>query len=46
MPGFIPQNYQLDGFTYNDGDLLAVILHDMNAVLVSNKASSEVLPFH
>ena len=46
MPGFIPQNYQLDGFTYNDGDMLAVILHDMNAVLVSNKASSEVLPFH
>ncbi len=40
MPSFIPQNYQLDGFTYEDGDTLAVILHDMNAVLVANKNSS------
>jgi hypothetical protein len=46
MPNFIPQQYQLDGFTYVDGDLLAVIMHDMNAVLVTNKSSSEVVPFH
>jgi len=45
MPSFIPQNYQLDGFTYEDGATLATILHDMNAVLVANKASAEVLPF-
>jgi tetratricopeptide (TPR) repeat protein len=46
MPSFIPQNYQLDGFEYDDGDLLATILHDMNAVLVQNKGSADVLPFH
>jgi hypothetical protein len=46
MPSFIPQQYQLDGFTYTDGDLLAVILHDMNAVLVANKSAPEVVPFH
>ncbi len=46
IPSFIPRNYQLDGFTYKDGDTLAVILHDMNAVLVANKTSPEVLPFN
>jgi hypothetical protein len=46
LPSFVPQNYQLDGFTYEDGDTLAVILHDMNAVLVANKTSPDVLPFH
>lgn len=46
LPSFIPLNYGLDGFDYDDGDTLAVIEHDMNAVLVANKASDAVLPFH
>lgn len=46
IPSFIPLNYGLDGFDYDDGDTLAVIMHDMNAVLVANKASTAVLPFH
>lgn len=46
IPSFIPMDYGLDGFTYEDGDLLVVIHHDMNAVLVANQTSPFVLPFH
>lgn len=46
IPSFIPLNYGLDSFTYEDGDLLAVIANDMNAVLVANQSSPAVLPFH
>ena len=46
LPSFIPMNYGLDGFDYEDGDALAVIMHDMNRVLVANRTSTAVLPFH
>lgn len=46
IPSFIPLDYGLDSFTYEDGDLLAVIANDMNAVLVANQTSAAVLPFH
>ena len=46
LPAWIPRDYGLDGFEYEDGDPLAVILHDMNQVIVANRASPEVAPFH
>lgn len=46
IPAFIPLEYGLDAFTYEDGDMLAVIQHDMNQVLVENRSSDAVLPFH
>lgn len=46
LPSFIPLDYGLDGFDYTDGDLLAVIHNDMNQVIVDNRASAAVAPFH
>ncbi|MBW3534142.1 MAG: hypothetical protein KY453_02820 [Gemmatimonadetes bacterium] len=46
IPSFIPLDYGLDAFTYEDGDLLAVIQNDMNRRLVENRGSDAVLPFH
>jgi len=46
LPPWIPLNYGLDGFTYADGDTLAVILHDMNRRIVENRSRPEVAPFH
>lgn len=46
LPSFVPLNYGLDSFTYTDGDMLAVITNNMNAIIVANKASAAVLPFH
>lgn len=45
IPSFIPQDYGLDGFTYEDGDTLAVIHNDMNQVIVENRSSDAVVPF-
>ncbi len=45
LPSFIPLDYGLDAFDYEDGDQLAVIHNDMNAVIVANKSSSAVVPF-
>jgi tetratricopeptide (TPR) repeat protein len=46
IPAFIPRDNGLDSFDYEDGDTLAVIHNDMNAVLVENRTSEAVLPFH
>lgn len=46
IPSFIPLDYGLDSFDYEDGDTLCVIHNDMNAVLVENRSSSAVMPFH
>lgn len=46
IPPFIPGNFGLDSFDYEDGDELAVIDNDMNRVLVENRSSDAVLPFH
>lgn len=46
IPDFIPGNTALDSFTYEDGDALAVIGYNMNRILVENRASDAVLPFH
>jgi hypothetical protein len=46
LPSFIPGDYGLDRFDYEDGDNLAVIRYDMNRILVENRTSEAVLPFH
>ncbi|MEX2526119.1 MAG: hypothetical protein WEA09_00660 [Gemmatimonadota bacterium] len=46
LPSFIPMNFGLDGFNYEDGDMLAVILHNMNRAIVQNRSSAAVAPFH
>jgi tetratricopeptide (TPR) repeat protein len=44
IPSFVPTN--MDAFTYNAGAGTATITHNMNRVLVQNKADASVLPFH
>jgi hypothetical protein len=46
VPAFIPRAFEMDGFTYDVTARTAVMRHDMNRVLVQNKASAAVLPFH
>jgi hypothetical protein len=46
IPAFIPLDLGLDRFTYKDGDTVVTIHHNMNRVLVANRASDAVLPFH
>jgi len=46
LPNFIPLNRGLDAFTYRDGDQLATITHNMNRVIVQNRTSPAVAPFH
>lgn len=46
LPSWIPLDYGLDRFTFTDGDTIAVVAHNMNRVIVANRATNEVLPFH
>jgi hypothetical protein len=46
VPTFIPRAFEMDAFTYDVTARTAVMRHDMNRVLVQNKASAAVLPFH
>lgn len=46
IPSFIPKAFEMDGFTYDQTAKTVTIKHDMNRVLVLNKASVDVLPFH
>lgn len=46
IPAFIPTAFGMDGFTYDPAAKTAVMLFDMNRILVQNKASSDVLPFN
>jgi hypothetical protein len=43
---FIPLAFEMDAFTYDQAARTAVIRHDMNRVLVTNRTSPFVLPFH
>jgi hypothetical protein len=46
IPSFIPSGFEMDGFTYDAAAKTVIIKHDMNRVLVQNKTSPDVLPFH
>lgn len=46
VPEFIPGEFAMDAFTYDQAAKTVVIEHDMNRVLVQNKTSPFVLPFH
>lgn len=46
VPSFIPGAFAMDAFTYNAAAKTVVITHDMNRVVVQNKTSPFVLPFH
>ena len=45
IPSFLPAG-EMDAFTVDAANRQVTILHDLNAVLVANKASGLVLPFH
>lgn len=44
VPTFVPTN--MDAITYDAGAGTCTITHNMNKILVQNKASGAVLPFH
>lgn len=46
VPPFIPGEFAMDSFTYDAAAKTVVIDHDMNRVLVQNKTSPFVIPFH
>lgn len=46
IPSFIPGEGGMDGFDYDEANGTVVIHYDMNRVLVENRGSLEVLPFH
>ena len=46
IPSFIPKGFEMDQFTYDATAKTVIIKHDMNRVLVQNKTSPDVLPFH
>jgi hypothetical protein len=46
IPSFIPLAFGMDLFTYDSTAKTAVMAYDMNAVLVKNKTSADVLPFN
>jgi len=46
IPSFIPKAFEMDAFTYDATAKTVTIKHDMNRLLVQNKASVDVLPFH
>ena len=45
IPAFIPKNQEMDAFTYDKAAGTCTIKHNMNKVIVTNKASQEVVPF-
>lgn len=46
IPSFIPLNGGLDDFMVDDATGNITMLHDMNQVIVTNKTSQDVAPFH
>ena len=46
LPSFIPGDAAMDAFDYDEAAGTVVIHHDMNRVLVENRGSPAVLPFH
>lgn len=45
IPGFIPNNFDMDDFTYDTESGIVTMAFDMNAVIVANKTSPFVVPF-
>ena len=45
VPAFLPAN-GMDSFTYDPVTMVCIITNNLNAILVQNKASELVLPFH
>lgn len=46
IPSWIPGDYGMNSFDYEDGDDLAVIDVNLNRAIVQNRSSDFVLPFH
>ncbi|TVP54741.1 MAG: hypothetical protein EA351_12555 [Gemmatimonadales bacterium] len=46
IPSWIPGNYGMNSFDYQDGDPVAVIHHNLTREIVQNRTSDMVLPFH
>lgn len=46
IPSFIPDKSGLDDFTYDKAKGVVTVKFNMNRILVTNKATSEVLPFN
>jgi len=46
IPSFIPTDFGMDDFTYDEASQIVTMRFNMNAVLVENKTAAEVLPFH
>ena len=44
VPAFLPAS-EMDAFTMDETTMEVVITHDLNRILVENKAAAEVLPF-
>ncbi|MDX1531496.1 MAG: hypothetical protein R3362_08215 [Rhodothermales bacterium] len=45
VPGFLPAG-EMDAFTFDPETQTVTVLHDLNRILVENKESDLVLPFH
>jgi hypothetical protein len=46
IPSFIPLNEEMNAYTWDEAGKVVTILHNMNSVIVTNKTSSTVCPFH
>ena len=46
IPPFLPGNFEIDAFTYNEAAKTVVINVDVNRLIVQNKTSPFILPFH
>lgn len=46
IPDFIPGDFGMDDFTYDEANGVVTMRFNMNAILVANKTSDLVLPFH
>ena len=46
IPDFIPVNRGMDDFTYDIEEGVVTMTHDMNRILVANKNSPYIMPFH
>ena len=45
IPQFVPRNYGLDEFTFDDEAKTVTIAHNMNRIIVENAQSSDAAPF-
>lgn len=46
IPSFVPANRGMDDFTYDTTSGIVTMTYDMNKILIENKSSSHILPFH